>query len=533
MTRGAILTCALAFAAGCQQQMTSVRISISLADGAPPAESVSLSVYDPFGLVVDGASLGDTPQLPGDVEVLVSSYAMMVRAVATGRAQDGSVLEAAGSVDVAAGGDFPLDLVLSTDLLPDQDGDGVPDPIDNCPTVKNPDQTASGGGTVGDACVVPPSPGDADLGELPNDSPDLGGGGGGGKDMMIVTGAAVCGDGLLQAGEQCDNGAANNNDPTSSSNCTSLCRLRAPCGSLAGASAASIDPATGHCYVAWSKLDNWANAGRDCQSRGGHLVSITDKGENDRVTQLAAGAEMWIGLAEYHGTATVNRWVTGETFSFNAYAVGEPNNGGTNGPPEGCGVTSASHMGWDDRPCGYPSTGNLPSSVSSTYPWVCENECGNGVVDPGEACDPPGPACTSTCQAKATCTEAGGVVSQITGHCYFATATLVDYPTALASCPAGTHLASLDEPAETEAGYAAMGTAVTDAWIALKAATNLSLFSWDATANANPFDSRRYHGFASPEPNETATPACGRLSVGVGWRDKSCTTLYGSLCERD
>jgi hypothetical protein len=57
-----------------------------------------------------------------------------------------------------AGGDGP----------PDQDGDGVPDSQDNCPTVANPDQRDTDGDKIGDACDD-----DIDGDTLPNmDDPD-------------------------------------------------------------------------------------------------------------------------------------------------------------------------------------------------------------------------------------------------------------------------------------------------------------------------------------------------------------------------
>ncbi|WP_295386686.1 thrombospondin type 3 repeat-containing protein [uncultured Thiodictyon sp.] len=44
----------------------------------------------------------------------------------------------------------------------DGDGDGIPDSLDNCPTVNNPDQTDSNGNGVGDACDTPPLDTDGD-----------------------------------------------------------------------------------------------------------------------------------------------------------------------------------------------------------------------------------------------------------------------------------------------------------------------------------------------------------------------------------
>lgn len=40
----------------------------------------------------------------------------------------------------------------------DQDGDGVPDAQDNCPSIPNPDQADGNANGVGDACDLPPTP---------------------------------------------------------------------------------------------------------------------------------------------------------------------------------------------------------------------------------------------------------------------------------------------------------------------------------------------------------------------------------------
>ena len=67
-------------------------------------------------------------------------------------------------------------------------------------------------------------------------------------------------------------------------------------------------------------------------------------------------------------------------------------------------------IGWADLPCGFPSTGNLPSSPTFALGFVCESSCGNGVVEPGEECDG-GPNCTANCYLKRPCTEANSFSS--------------------------------------------------------------------------------------------------------------------------
>ena len=52
--------------------------------------------------------------------------------------------------------DFEEVTITVRDTIVDTDGDGVPDNVDNCPTVPNPDQSDLDGNGIGDVCDSAP-----------------------------------------------------------------------------------------------------------------------------------------------------------------------------------------------------------------------------------------------------------------------------------------------------------------------------------------------------------------------------------------
>jgi hypothetical protein len=510
----------LLITAGCSTAPTSVRVQLSAPAGMV-ADLITVSMYDRSGRIVSSSPVGASTNLPGDILILVSPGAGEARALAVAWSNGALVGEASGRVPVIPGKESILGLQLLRGALSDGDFDGVPDAIDNCPAIANSDQVASDGGTFGDRC----RPAGAADGGVPLTPPDLAG-----LDFALPPPPPGCGNGTVDSGEQCDSGAGNSDDPAVNASCTTLCRARATCGSIAGALGARVDASTGHCYVLWPGLSTFAVAQRDCQSRGGQLASITGAAENELVRTLASGVSAYIGLEITIGSPSTFVWVDGEAASFLNFGAGKPDN--ANGP-ENCVVSVASSGAWDDLGCGFADTGSLPTSRAVSRSYVCETGCGNGVVEPGEECDPPGSSCTQTCKRVRSCTENGGRVSPINGHCYFEIKNNVDYATALTSCPSGTHLATVSDISENESVIAAIGATGPDAWLALRASKDVINFTWEAPT-AEPFTPSRFHGFTlTEEPNEGQAPSCVRASFSSGWRDKGCSSVFATMCERD
>ena len=123
----------------------------------------------------------------------------------------------------------------------DEDGDGVPDGKDNCKSDKNADQAdgdADGAGDVCDNCKVVPNPDQAD------------GNKNGVGDACEVAG---CGNGVPEAGEQCDDGNVQPGD-----GCSATCTLEADiiAGSLVISEVMANPKAVGDTAGEWIEIYN-------------------------------------------------------------------------------------------------------------------------------------------------------------------------------------------------------------------------------------------------------------------------------------
>ena len=83
-----------------------------------------------------------------------------------------------------------------------------------------------------------------------------------------------------------------------------------------------------HIYSLYEQVVSWKTAKEFCEKMGGHLVTVTSKDESDFINQLSKNGKVkryWLGATDEYG-----KWncVTGETFNFVNWCVGEPNNAG-------------------------------------------------------------------------------------------------------------------------------------------------------------------------------------------------------------
>ena len=84
----------------------------------------------------------------------------------------------------------------------------------------------------------------------------------------------------------------------------------------------------GHTYYVFKSKTSWTKAKAYCESKGGHLVTITSAKENKFVSSLIDKANLkncWLGG---HDSSTEGKWqwVTGEKFKYTSWQYSQPDN---------------------------------------------------------------------------------------------------------------------------------------------------------------------------------------------------------------
>jgi len=207
--------------------------------------------------------------------------------------------------------------------------------------------------------------------------------------------APICGDGLVVGTEPCDDQNADETD-----GCTSLCIAGVVCTAAAIGSGDrfAVDPATGHCYVSFDgTTETFADAELGCEATGGYLATITSSAENTIVDSVQNTSENpWIGATDDAvDNDDVFDWVTDEAFTFKNFASGEPDDDvGTGGNGECLHIADAAG-GWGDTNC------DIDTFVVGRICELEPNPCGDSVLQAGEECDDgntaDGDGCSSTC----------------------------------------------------------------------------------------------------------------------------------------
>ncbi|MGN0467802.1 MAG: lectin-like protein [Acutalibacteraceae bacterium] len=84
----------------------------------------------------------------------------------------------------------------------------------------------------------------------------------------------------------------------------------------------------GHTYYVYKNTVTWKKAKAICESRGGHLATITSSGENNFVKNLVNAKNIgycWLGATDEAKEGTW-KWVTGEKFSYKDWYGSQPDN---------------------------------------------------------------------------------------------------------------------------------------------------------------------------------------------------------------
>lgn len=317
------------------------------------------------------------------------------------------------------------------------------------------------------------------------------------RDTGVDTGATSCGNGRVDASEQCDDGNRVDTD-----GCRNNCQL-ARCGDGVvrtnieecddgntapndGCTTACVtcsgadrveEPRTGACFRREESAVDFDTARASCEGPGDGLAVIEDMAQWDvvRSALIDGRTSAWLGATDRDVEGTW-LWTDGTAMGFNAWAAGEPNDS------EGAEDCVEAGSQWNDLNCITPR------------PTLCQRR--------------------------------GWTVRPTDGHAYRLWLRPSSYGDAESACNAiGAHLVTLSNASERSfVRTVARGSTV---WIGLNDRAAEGTFRW---VNSEPLDEVAW----SPgEPNNASEEDCVQALSNDLWNDLSCAALLPFVCERE
>lgn len=311
----------------------------------------------------------------------------------------------------------------------------------------------------------------------------------------IGGGAPVCGNGITEIGEECDDA-----NLAVSDGCVGCIACVGP-GDF-------WDSKTWHCYRHVTTGDKtWADARQACIDLGGDLAAISSDPERLLLDQKLSTAA-WIGGTDAD-TECVFTWTNGEPWTP-MWNQGEPNGDGDCLVLYGYGTLG-------DQPCG------------KTVDYICERvpsgSCGDGIVQTSEECDDGNTTSNDGCYQCLVECNADEFKDPKNLHCYRLVDTSKTWNNAQSACvSAGGVLAAITTPDEVTfiKGHL-QGTT----WIGgLYEPEPMfpSTWSW---ASGEP---SCWQNWATNQPDGTGT--CVESDANGQWSSADCSLFHPYLCER-
>jgi cysteine-rich repeat protein len=285
---------------------------------------------------------------------------------------------------------------------------------------------------------------------------------------------ATCGDGHVRAGvEDCDDGNTIDGD-----GCSSTCLL---CQS---GDANFLFPENGHCYSRHDETVTWDGAETTCDARSGYLATLVSGHEADAVERALLGgrpSSTWIGMSDTGVQQAMYTWVTYEPVQWSRLDRTQTR--------DGCAI---------DR--------TNPDANGPGASWTTV-------------------ACDET--RGFVCEQAPPVIRPEDHHAYRALFARVSWFDARNACVRlGGHLVTIEDAAEN--AFVATLTAG-EFWIGAMDESDAGAADASCPSDASPpryewvTDSSVDAGFFAPgEPDRADCARCLLMGVDKGWHDRAC-----------